>query len=253
MNFFHAIILGIVEGLTEFLPISSTAHLIIANKLLALPENEFIKSFDIYIQLGAILAVVVLYAKRLLANIKLLIKVAVAFVPTAIIGLIAYPFVKQYLLASLSVCAWALLIGGIILILFEKFYKTKKTEVDINYSKAVGIGLFQALAIIPGTSRAAATIIGGLKLGIDKKSIVEFSFLLAIPTMAAATGLDLIKTGFAFNGVEWQLLGVGFIVSFLTALLAIRFFLKYIQNHSFTAFGWYRIIIGAIILLITYL
>lgn len=249
MNFLHALILGIVEGLTEFLPVSSTAHLIVANRLLGLADSDFLKSFDIYIQLGAILAVVVLYAKKLLVNWKLFWRVAAAFFPTALIGLIAYPFVKAVLLENLLVCGIALLVGGILLIIFEKWHKAQPAKESISYPQAAGVGLFQALAMIPGVSRSAATIIGGQLLGIDRKTIVEFSFLLAIPTMAAASGFDLLKNDFSFSGAEWQLLAVGFIAAFLTALLAIRFFLKFIQQHSFAGFGWYRIIVGALILL----
>lgn len=249
MNLLHALILGILEGLTEFLPISSTAHLIAANKMLGLTETEFLKSFDIYIQLGAILAVVVLFAKKLLTNWRLFWRVTAAFIPTALIGLIAYPFVKRVLLENLLVCGLALLIGGIVLIAFEKWHSSQEAAEKISYKQAAGVGFFQALAMIPGVSRSAATIIGGQTLGIDRKTIVEFSFLLAIPTMAAASGLDLIKSQAAFDSQEWQLLVVGFLAAFLTALLAIRFFLKYIQKHSFAAFGWYRIAAGLLILL----
>ena len=249
MNILHAIILGIIEGLTEFLPISSTAHLIIANKLLGLTENDFLKSFDIYIQLGAILAVIVLYAKKLLISRKLFMRVVWAFVPTAIIGLVAYPFVKNYLLGNLFITALALIIGGIVMILFEVFFKARVENENISYQQSIGVGFFQALAVIPGVSRSAATIIGGQALGLSKKTIVEFSFLLAIPTMAAASGLDIIKSNASFSAHEWQLLATGFIAAFLTALIAIRAFLRYIEKHSFASFGWYRIIIGLFIIL----
>jgi len=251
MNIFHAIILGIIEGLTEFLPISSTAHLIIANRLLALPNTDFVKSFDIIIQLGAILAVVAIYARRLLAKPKTIIKILVAFIPTAIIGLTLYPFIKEVLFENILVIALALIIGGIILILFEKYYKNINTSIqvsEVTTFQAIKIGLFQSLAIVPGVSRAGATIIGGLSLGLSRKTIVEFSFLLAIPTMLAATGLDIIKSGFNFSNQEWLLLTIGFITAFITALAAIRFFLHYIQKNTFTNFGWYRIIIGLAIL-----
>ncbi len=249
MNILQACILGIVEGLTEFLPISSTAHLMIVNQLLKLPITDFVKSFDIIIQLGAILAVLLLYIRRLFLDRPTLLKIIVAFIPTALIGFFLYPLVKNNLLGNIQIAACALIVGGIIMIMFEHTRASKKTEKSISYLRAFKIGLFQALAIIPGVSRAGATIIGGQSLGIDRKTIVEFSFLLAIPTMAAASGLDLLKNDFSFNNSEWTLLGVGFVSAFITALLAVRFFLKYIEKHSFTAFGWYRIIIGIIILL----
>lgn len=248
MNILHAIILGIVEGLTEFLPISSTAHLMIANRLLGLEVTDFVKSFDVIIQLGAILAVVVLYARRLLANRTLFFRVAVAFLPTALVGLLLYPLIKEVLLGNLFVAAIALIVGGFLLMFFGKFKRTHETE-HISYAKALLVGVCQAIAVIPGVSRAAATIIGGQSLDIDRKAIVEFSFLLAIPTMAAATGLDLIKTNFSFSNQEWLLLTVGFVVAFGTALLAIKSFLAFIEKHSFVAFGWYRIAVGLAILL----
>lgn len=249
MNILQACILGIVEGLTEFLPISSTAHLMMINQLLSIPITDFVKSFDIIIQLGAILAVLLLYIRRLLVDRPTLFKILVAFVPTALIGFFLYPLVKNNLLGNIRIAAYALIIGGVIMIIFEHTRVSKKTEKSISYLRAFKIGLFQALAIIPGVSRAGATIIGGQSLGIDRKTIVEFSFLLAIPTMAAASGLDLVKNDFSFNNSEWILLAIGFISAFITALLAVRFFLRYIEKHSFTAFGWYRIIIGIIILL----
>lgn len=249
MTFLQAFILGIVEGLTEFLPISSTAHLMITNRLLALPITDFVKSFDIIIQLGAILAVVILYLKKLLVRPKTFYKIFLAFIPTAIIGLFLYPVIKNKLLGNITIAALALIIGGIIMILFEARQKQTTTQENISFRQALLIGVIQSLAIIPGVSRAGATIIGGQALGVSRKAIVEFSFLLAIPTMVAATGLDIIKNDFNFSSSEWLLLTVGFITAFITALLAIRFFLKYIEQHSFTAFGWYRIIIGALILI----
>jgi undecaprenyl-diphosphatase len=246
MRWIDAVILGIVEGITEFLPISSTGHLILASSILGLANSEFQKSFEIAIQLGAILSVVVLYARSLLKNFERIIKVFVAFLPTAVIGLLAYKIIKHYLLGNLRVVLLSLLIGGIILIVFELFYKRreKNASSSISYSKAVSIGLFQSISMIPGVSRAAATILGGLSLGIDRRTIVEFSFLLAIPTMAAATGLDLLKSGFHFSSAEWQMLGIGFVVSFVVALLSIKFLLHYIQRHTFIAFGVYRIIVA---------
>jgi undecaprenyl-diphosphatase len=249
MDYIHAIILGVVEGVTEFLPISSTGHLILAGKAMGVGESEFVKSFEIIIQLGAILAVVVLYYRKLMdwAALK---KIAVAFLPTAVIGLAFYKLVKQYLLGSDTVVLWSLLIGGIALILFEGSWGSKGAEgstgKEIGYKQAFIIGLFQSLAIVPGVSRAAATIVGGMALGVSRRNIVEFSFLLAIPTMIAASGLDLINSYQVFNSSNIPVLGVGFVTSFLVALLAIKYFIKYIQKHDFTAFGIYRVLIAII-------
>lgn len=260
MTIIQSIIMGIVEGLTEFLPISSTAHLIIAGNLLHIPSSEFLKSFEISIQLGAILAVVVLYWKKIWSSWNLIFKIGAAFIPTAVIGLIFYKIVKNYLLDSLMIIAFALLIGGIIIIVFEKYYSkknsnnsevksdSKKELQEISYKQATFIGIFQSLAIIPGVSRAAATIIGGLSLGISRKNIVEFSFLLAIPTMLAATILDLYKTPLILSGHDLIVWIIGFIISFITAIIGIKFLIKYVQKNNFKIFGWYRIILGLIIL-----
>ncbi len=245
MTFVHAFILGVVEGITEFLPISSTGHLILVGKLLELPSTAFLKSFDITIQLGAILAVVLLYAKRLLVDRALLERVIVAFIPTGLIGFFVYPFVKHVLLGSTSVVAWSLLVGGIIIVLFERSYIPKErggTDLSLlSYSQAALIGLFQSISIIPGVSRAAATMIGGMALGVSRKAIVEFTFLLAIPTMVVATGYDLLKNANSFSSDQFGLLSVGFVTSFVVALVVIRFLLKFIQTHTFTPFGFYRI------------
>lgn len=246
MDIFHAIILGIVEGITEFLPVSSTGHMIIASHLMHLPETEFLKTFEIAIQVGAILAVAGLYWRTFLLDWEVVTKIIAAFIPTAIIGLVLYKLIKHYLLGNALVVVASLLIGGICIILFEKFYKAKEdhiTEITkISYSQAMLIGLFQALAVIPGVSRSAATILGGLILGVSRKTIVEFSFLLAVPTMLAATVLDLMKSDASLVSAEWGILAVGFLVALIVAWLSVKFFLKYIQRHNFTAFGVYRII-----------
>ena len=245
---FHALIIGIVEGITEFLPISSTGHMILAAKLLGLTETEFLKSFEIIIQLGAILSVVVLYWRSFLMNLEVLKRIIVAFIPTGILGLIFYKIVKHYFLGSTSIVIWALFLGGIILIVFELWHKgkpeIKQDLAKMPYMKAFWIGAFQSLAIVPGVSRSAATIVGGMLLGIDRASIVEFSFLLAAPTMLAATGLDLVKTGASFNSSQVILLMIGFVAAFLTAIVAIKFLMNYIKNHTFISFGIYRIVVA---------
>ncbi len=249
----YIIILGIIEGITEFLPISSTGHLILAEHLLNIPNTEFLKSFDIIIQLGAILAVLFIYWKKAWNNRNLIGKLLTAFLPTAIIGLTIYKVIKKFFLGNSTVVLASLLIGGLMIILFEKWYKAKKFEStklttleNISYWQAIKIGLFQSVAVIPGVSRSAATILGGLWIGVERKAIVDFSFMLAIPTMAAATGLDLLKSGFAFTNTEWMYLFVGFVISFITAWMAVKFLLGYITKHDFTAFGWYRILIAII-------
>jgi len=247
MNFLDSIILGIVEGITEFLPVSSTGHLILTSALLKLGNSEFLKSFEISIQLGAILSVVLLYARRILTDRATIQKVVVAFLPTAVIGLLAYKAVKHYLLGNPLVVIASLLIGGIILIVFELWQRKSPPQgKTISYTQAFLIGLFQSISIIPGVSRAAATIIGGLSVGIERKTIVEFSFLLAIPTMAAATGLDILKSGAHFSRFELELLATGLVVSFVVALLVVKLFLRFIQNHTFIPFGIYRILAAAL-------
>ncbi|MFA6354622.1 MAG: undecaprenyl-diphosphate phosphatase [Candidatus Paceibacterota bacterium] len=247
LTHFYALILGAVEGITEFLPISSTGHLILTSKLLGLTPTDFLKSFEIVIQFGAILAVVVLYFKTLTTSLETWKRIVVAFIPTGIIGLALYKVVKN-LLGSNAVVLWSLAIGGLLIIIFEFLHKEKPDADDnlekISYKKSFIIGLFQSIAIIPGVSRAAATIIGGLLLGLRRKTIVEFSFLLAVPTMAAATGLDLVKNANSFSSSQFSILAVGFVASFIVAILSVKLLLRFIQKHNFTSFGVYRILIA---------
>jgi undecaprenyl-diphosphatase len=248
MTYLHTLILGIIEGVSEFLPISSTGHLILASYLLHLKQTDFQKSFEIAIQLGAILSVVVLYWRTLLVNFEILKRVITAFIPTALLGFIFYKIIKKVLLGSNTVVLCSLLIGGIFLVLFELWHREKESASEelsnISYSKSFMIGLCQAVAMIPGVSRSAATIIGGLSLGIKRKTIVEFSFLLSVPTMVAATGLDLMKSGVHFSMEEFYLLLMGFVSSFITALLSIKWLIHFIKNHTFISFGIYRILIS---------
>ena len=247
MTLLDSVILGVIEGLSEFLPISSTGHLILTSAILKLQQTEFLKSFEIAIQVGAILAVVVLYWRILLVNFEILRRIGVAFLPTAFLGLIFYRLIKQYLLGNRMVVLWAMFLGGIFLIGFELLRKKKKNEGAgedlslIPYKQCFIIGLFQSIAMIPGVSRAAATIIGGMSLGMKRKTIVEFSFLLAVPTMIAATGLDLLKSAPHFLAGEFYCLGTGFVVSFIAAIFSIRFLLNFIKEHTFIPFGIYRI------------
>ncbi len=255
MHFIDTLILGIVEGITEFLPISSTAHLLISGKLLEIPQTEFFKTFVVAIQLGAILAVILLYSKRVFGNINLIKKILTAFIPTAVIGFLLFSFIKDFLFENLKTISFALIVGGIIIIIFEVFQKKKlekgndqKLE-DITYTKSFFIGLIQALAVIPGVSRSGATIIGGIGLGISRKNIVEFSFILAVPTIAAATGYDLLKSEIVFNSKDLLNLSLGFIFSFIFAYLTIKFLVRFVQSNSFIIFGIYRILAGVLIIL----
>jgi undecaprenyl-diphosphatase len=251
-TFFDAILLGIVEGLTEFLPISSTAHLILFADLLRLPDSDFLKSFEIAVQSGAILAVVCLYFKKFL-DPAILKRLLIAFVPTGVVGLLLYGSVKEYLLDNTAVVLGALALGGILLIIFEKLHSETALAGElhgITYKQCVALGLFQSVAIVPGVSRAAATIVGGLLLQIPRRVIVEFSFLLAVPTMIAATGLDLVQSAGAFHPSQFGLLAVGFITSFVVAILGIRWLLGYIKKHDFTWFGVYRIALSLLFLLL---
>lgn len=253
MGFTEALILSLVEGVTEFLPISSTGHLLLTSRILGLQQTEFVKSFEIIIQLGAILAVLVLYWKKLRYNFLLWQKIVTAFIPTAIVGFVLYDFIKEVLFENILITVGALFIGGVLLILIEKLHKPQQynniTIEQLSFKQSFLIGVAQSFSVVPGTSRAASTIIGGLLVGLNRKTAVEFSFLLAIPTMMAATGLDLIKSELNFTSAELMVLGVGFIGSFITALLVIKWFIKFVQTNNFFWFGVYRIILALVFVL----
>ena len=250
MSIIEAVILGIIEGLTEFLPVSSTGHLILATDLLKIEQTEFVKSFEIAIQLGAILSVIFIYWNYVLKHATILPKLLASFIPTAVVGYFAYPFIKERFLESESIVLVSLFIGGIVLILFEAWSGRKETPSKdletISYKEAVVIGIFQAISVIPGVSRAAATIIGGLILGFRRSVIVEYSFLLAVPTMLAATILDLKQSAPSFSGEENGILLIGFVTAFLVAWFAVKSFLKFIETKTFTGFGIYRIILSIV-------
>lgn len=252
MTIVETLLLSVIEGLTEFLPISSTGHLILAGRILRLPQSEFVKSFEIAIQLGAILAVICLYFGRLKNNSPLIGRVLTTFIPTGIIGLVLYKTVKQYLLGNVEVVVWSLLLGGLVMIGLERAFARhrgfKKIE-DLTIPGMLILGLIQGLSIIPGVSRAAATIFGGLALGLDRKSAVEFSFLLAIPTMLAATGWDLVKTRMDYSPNDYFLMLLGFAGAFLTAIVSVKSFVRFIGHHSFLIFGVYRIALALIFLI----
>lgn len=253
MTYLQTIILGLVEGLTEFLPISSTGHLILTQKLLGITTTEFTKSFNILIQLSAVLAVVTLYRKRILHSRHLWKQLTIAFIPTGILGFTLYKYVKGYLLDSVSVIVIALFIGGIILLVVDHLPKFKQGSKNIPGMKSrnlLSIGLFQSLSMIPGVSRSAASIVGGLYSGLSRLEAVEFSFLLAIPTMVVASGYDLIKTGFSFTAHQYLLLLIGSLFSFLSASLAVKAFTSYVGKHNFTLFAIYRIFLAILVWLV---
>lgn len=249
MTYLQTIILAIVEGLTEFLPISSTGHLILTEKFLNITATEFTKSFNIIIQLSAILAVVVLYWSKIVRSRSLWKPVIIAFLPTGLLGFTLYKVVKGVLLDNIPVTIFALFFGGIALLVFDRLPKLKKgnlTTANLTPKNLVSIGLFQSISMVPGISRSAASIVGGLANGLSRVEAVEFSFLLAIPTMAAASGYDLLKTGFSFTGQEYLLLGIGCFFSFISASVAVKAFTSFVSKHDFTVFAVYRIIFALI-------
>jgi undecaprenyl-diphosphatase len=249
MQILDALILGIVEGITEFLPVSSTGHLILTSELLGLQATEFLKTFEIAIQLGAMCAVVVLYFRSFF-EIEIIKRLVIAFIPTGIVGFTVYPFIKGALFDNALVVVVSLFVGGILLILFELWHREAHDAVQdvrtLSYTQSALIGLAQAVAVIPGVSRSGATILGGLMLGISRTAIVEFSFLLAVPTIAAATGLDVLKSYESITAADLAPLCVGFVVSFIVALISIKFLLDFVRRRSFIAFGIYRIAVAVL-------
>lgn len=263
MDFIIAAILGVVEGITEFLPISSTGHLILVEGYLRLGDDEkFKNSFTVIIQLPAILAVVVYFWRemwpfqgaRTLGIFRLWVLTAVAFVPSAVLGLAFDDTIDAYLLKPLPV-ALALLIGGIALILLErrKAEPSVTSLYELTWQRAIAIGCFQCLALLPGTSRSAATIIGAMLLGLSRPAAAEFSFFLAVPTMFGATTLKVLKNGLAFTSHQWLLLLVGSVVSFAVAYIVVAFLMAYIRRHTFVMFGVYRIVLALIVLAVLFL
>lgn len=251
MTYIQTIILAIVEGITEFLPISSTGHLILAQKLLGIIPSEFTKSFSIIIQLSAILAVAILYAKKITGSKTLWKLIFIAFIPTGVLGFTLYRLIKDYLLDNVFITVLALLLGGIILFIVDRLPKLNngsKTSQDLRTKNLLSIGLFQSLSMIPGVSRSAASIVGGLSSGLSRVEAVEFSFLLAIPTMAAATGYDLLKTGFSYSLNQYILILVGCVFSFISALFSVKIFTSFVAKNNLTIFAVYRILLAIIFL-----
>jgi undecaprenyl-diphosphatase len=245
------IIIAIIEGLTEFLPVSSTGHMILADSIMGVKDKEFTETFEVVIQLGAIMAVVFMYFKRFFVGIDIYIKLFIAFLPTGIIGFLAYSAIKEFLFNPYVVSV-SLILGGIVLILLDKWSENKVSEYkeveQISYLGAFKIGCIQCLSMIPGVSRSAATIFGGVFSGFNRKQAAEFSFLLAIPTMFAASGYDLLKNHEAINSSNLVTLLIGAAVAFVVALIAIKGFIAFLNKYGFKHFGYYRIVLGVLFL-----
>lgn len=258
MTLLQAIILAIIEGLTEFLPVSSTGHMIIGSSAMGIASQPFVKVFTVCIQFGAILSVVVLYWKRFFQSFGFYVKLLVAFLPAAFFGLLFKKHIDA-LLENIVVVAVALIVGGIVFILLDDFFKQRRqretsVDQDVTLPRALGIGFFQVVSMVPGVSRSAATIFGGLANGLSPTTAAEFSFFLAVPTMFAATCKSLWdfirEDGLALNREEIMLLTVGNVVAFLVAMAAIRYFIRFLTNHGFKWFGYYRIVVGVALLIL---
>jgi undecaprenyl-diphosphatase len=254
MDLMQTIIVAIVEGLTEYIPVSSTGHMIITEKLLGIPDNDYTKMFTVAIQLGAILAVVVLYWKKFMnfTNIQFYLKLMTGVIPAVILGLLFSKKIDLLLESSLTV-AISLLVGGIVLLFVDNLFNKPyvESEKEVSFFQSFSIGIWQCLAMIPGVSRSAASIIGGMQQNLTRSAAAEFSFFLAVPTMLAATGYKLFKhyrESGGFTGEEIRLLAIGNLVAFVVAILAIRFFIGFLKKHGFRLWGIYRIVIGLILL-----
>ena len=253
MDIFQAIIIGIIEGFTEFLPISSTGHMIVASEFLGLPQDAANKAYEVIIQFAAILAVMLIYRDKItFKKIDLWMKLLAAFMPLAIVGFIFKDQIKA--LFSIEIVAWMFIIGGIVFLVVEYFYQEQPTHIKdvekVSYKQAMAIGFAQLFSFIPGTSRSGATIIGGLLAGLDRKASSDFSFLLAIPVMGAVSGYDLLKHYHEFAGANWSAYVIGFVVAFVVAYATVKLFLAFIQKFSFVPFGIYRIIFGIVLLIV---
>jgi undecaprenyl-diphosphatase len=251
----HAILLGFVEALTEFLPVSSTGHLILTSHFLGIGDDPFVKDFSVIIQFAAIFAVLLLYWRRFLSGWSIYKELTIAFIPAAVLGL-ALKNKIDVLLGSVEIVAWALIIGGLVLIWVDSYFKNEKLNRNLNQMNlkdAFVIGLAQCLAFVPGVSRSAATIIGGLSRNFDRKSAAEFSFLLAVPTLLAASVLKLYKIRHDLNGENFSLLVIGGLVAFLGSIVVMKVFIQMLNKYGFRWFGYYRILVGVFILILTHL
>lgn len=256
MSIPEAIVLAIIEGLTEFLPVSSTGHMIIGSSVMGISSHPFVKTYTVAIQLGAIMSVVVLYWKRFWQSWSFYFVLALGFLPAAVAGFLFNDSIDQ-LLERVDVVGWMLIAGGIVLLFIDRLFSRSSREglIEVSYNQSWKIGLFQCIALVPGVSRSAATIIGGLAQGLTKKAAAEFSFFLAVPTMLAATGYKLLKfylEGNSFGKSEISLLLIGNVVAFVVAMTAIKYFIGFLTRHGFKVFGYYRIALGVILLLLYY-
>jgi len=253
LDIFQAIIIGIIEGFTEFLPISSTGHMIVASQFLGIDQDTVTKAYEVIIQFAAILAVMLIYKEKItFKKIDLWLKLLVAFLPLAIVGFIFKDQIKA--LFNVETVAWMFIIGGFVFIVVEYFYKEKKSDTseveDVSFKQAIWVGISQIFALIPGTSRSGATMIGGLFVGLDRKTSSDFSFLLAIPVMGAVTAYDLLKHYKEFADANLLAFTLGFVVAFIVAYITVKLFLVFIQRFTFVPFGIYRIVFGILLLII---
>jgi len=253
MDIFQAIIIGIIEGFTEFLPISSTGHMIVASEFLGIEQSAVVKAYEVIIQFAAILAVMLLYRDKIsLKEIDLWQKIIMAFLPLAIVGFLLKDWVKEIFVTQ--TVAWMFIVGGVVFIVVEYFHKDKEKKSqdieEITWFQAMSIGFGQIFSLVPGTSRAGSTIIAGMLSGVSRKASTEFSFLLAIPVMMAVSGYDLLKHYDEFLGADLTAFAVGFVVAFIVAYITIKLFIVFLQRFTFVAFGIYRIIFGIILLMI---
>jgi undecaprenyl-diphosphatase len=249
MHIFQAIIIAIVEGITEFLPISSTGHMIITQKLLGIEPDSFVKLFTVNIQFGAILSVIILYWKRFFQTFDFYLKLFIAFLPAAILGFLLSAYIDK-MLESVLVVAISLVLGGVFLLFIDSWFNKPSENQKISFKRAVIIGFFQTIAMIPGVSRSAATIVGGLTQKLTRKNATEFSFFLAVPTMFAASAYEMLKSYRSIQPQHIKILIIGNVVAFLVAMLAIKGFISFLTKHGFKVFGYYRIIVGVIILIL---
>lgn len=248
MNWIDLIVLSIVEGVTEFLPVSSTGHMIIAQSLMGMENSDFLKAFIVNIQFGAILSVIVLYWKRFFQTVNFYLKLFVAFIPAAVIGFLLGDYIDA-LLENVIVVAISLLLGGVLLLFVDKWFNRPEEDQTVTYPKALKIGFFQCIAMIPGVSRSAATIIGGMTQKLNRKTAAEFSFFLAVPTMFAASAYKLLKSYDTITSDKITFLVAGNIIAFVVAMIAIKSFIAILTKYGFKVFGWYRIVLGAAILI----
>lgn len=256
MDTLQTIIIAIVEGLTEFLPVSSTGHMIIAQHLLGVESTDFVKAFTVIIQFGAILSVIVLYWKRFFQTWTFYLKLLAGFIPAAVLGLLFNDKIDD-MLESITVVSIMLVVGGIFMLFVDKWFTSSHEKETVSYKNAFMIGLCQCIAMIPGVSRSMATIVGGMTQKLTRRAAAEFSFFLAVPTMAAATGYKLLKLFLEPDGSQILLdnmftLILGNVVAFVVAMVAIKFFIEYVSKYGFKLFGWYRIIVGGALLILLF-